>query len=161
MSFFDIFKKSKADGRDTHQKELGEDYYLEYDYVFNGMGGFHPINIVLKNHRDIKCNQVITDSHGDFTKFPGVEKGAWEKELDGQLHPGVEFTFSVSRFVDGVCYIIWLVQPDGRYFADEDGFGAERYSEIELYNRMNTEGEFMQPFTEKRLEGCGNCFTLY
>lgn len=30
-----------------------------------------------------------------------------------------------DNFRNGVCAICWTVYPDGRYFADEDGFGME------------------------------------
>lgn len=161
MIRFNIFKKDTYTDENKHTKELGQDFYLEYDYVSNNLGGYHPVNIVLKSHTDRKCNHCITDKNGSFLKFPGVKKGSWEKEIDGKFCSAVLFTFSVSKFVDGVSYVIWLVQPDGRYFEDEDGFGGEKCSEIRLYSMMNTKGEFICPFTDEYLNGCGNCYTLY
>ena len=156
-----LFKKKNKPDKDKPIMELGDNFYVEFDHVSNMMGGHHPVNIWLKNRKDKKCNYQITDAFGYFVKFPGVVEGKWEKELDGILHPAVRFTFSASKFVNGISYIIWLVQPDGRYFADEDGFGAEHFSEIELYSQMNTKGEFVCPFTEERFEGCDGCYTLY
>lgn len=165
MSIFGLFgkggaKKDTAKRVNSNHMDLGDDYYLEYGMTGNGRGGFHPVNIVLKSSKDDKCNHVITDERGSFVSFPGAKKGAWEAELDGKFHARVDFTFSVSKFVDGVSYVIWLVQPDGRYFEDEDGFGGESFSEIRLYSKMNTKGEFLCPFTDVRMEGCGNCYML-
>lgn len=170
MFNFRIFKKDKDKEKekenkkekdnDVLRKDLGSDFYLEYDEVSNGIGGYHPVNIVLKNYKDKKCNYAITDDFGNFVNFPGAIKGNWENELDGAFYATVQYTFSVSKFVNGISYVIWLVQPDGMYSADEDGFGAEDYSEIRLYSMMNTKGEFLIPFTYERLEGCGNCYML-
>lgn len=156
-----IFNKSNESMDEGKQKkQLGQGYYLTFDMVSNMMGGYHPVNIVLKNSNDKKCNYRITDKLGNFVKFPGVEKGNWEKELEGEFYAAVRFTFSVSKFVDGISHVIWLLQPDGRYFEDEHGFGGENCSEIILYSAMNTKGEFIRPFTEKYLEGCGECYML-
>ena len=36
--------------------------------------------------------------------------------------------------------------PDGRYFADEDGFGAENYSELIAVAIINKDGILLKPF---------------
>lgn len=165
MFIFGLFqkggaKKNVAKRDNLRRMELGDGYYLEYSFAGNGYGGFHPVNIVLKNSNDKKCRHVITDGSGNFVCFPGVKKGAWEKELERKFRARVDYTFSVSKLADGVCYVIWLVQPDGRYFEDEDGFGAENCSEVKLYSMMNTKGRFICPFTDERMKGCGGCYTL-
>ena len=38
-----------------------------------------------------------------------------------------------SGFVDGICVIDWMLYPDGRYFADSDGFGMEDNDEENVY----------------------------
>lgn len=156
----DTNKISQETVEGAHKRQLGQGYYLTYDMESNMMGGYHPVNIVLKNSNDENCNYRITDKLGNFVNFPGVKKGDWEKELDGKFYATVMFTFWISEFVDGISYVIWILQPDGRYFEDEDGFGGENCSEIELYSAMNTKGEFIYPFTNERIEGCGNCYML-
>lgn len=49
-------------------------------------------------------------------------------------------------FKNDLCAIMWTLYPDGRYFADEDGFGMEHASEENVYAIMNTELEFVEPF---------------
>lgn len=161
MLGINLFREANEPDKNKHSMELGDGFYLEYDYVSNMMGGNHPINIWLKNRSDKKCSYQITDELGNFVKFPGAVKGEWVKELDGEFYSAVQFTFSASKFVDGISYVIWLVQPDGRYFEDEDGFGGENFSEIRLYSKMNTKGEFICPFTDEYFKGCGGCYTLY
>ena len=36
-------------------------------------------------------------------------------------------------FRDGVCCLCWMLYPDGRYFADEDGYGMEDNDEENIY----------------------------
>ena len=55
-------------------------------------------------------------------------------------------TQSVGRFKDGLCAISWTLYPDGRYFADEDGFGMEDNDEEEVYAIMNTDLNIVEPF---------------
>lgn len=160
MFHFGKIKKSNTEKKKSLRKDLGDGFYLEYIETSNGFGGYHPVNIVLKNDQDKKCRRVITDKRGNFVNFPGVKEGPWVKEVDGKFVAAVQYTFSVSKFVNGVSRVIWLVQPDGRYFADEDGFGAEKCSEIKLYSIMNTRGEFLCPFTDEPMNGDGRCYLL-
>ena len=136
-------------GGEKESMDLGNGFYLEYHKAPNDLGGYHPVAVVLKNHNDILCRHRITGLFGDFIRFPGVKEGPWMDDLDMRFTPSITFTFSASQFENGVCRFKWMVQPDGRYFADSDGFGAEKYPEINLYSRMNTKGKFLCPFTDK------------
>lgn len=70
---------------------------------------------------------------------------------------------SINRyddFKDGYCAITWCLYPDGRYFADEDGFGAEDNIEITIYAILNTDLEVVVPWqpmdVKKELEKVRN-----
>ena len=39
---------------------------------------------------------------------------------------------SIGDFKDGIAYVSWMLYPDGRYFADEDGFGMEDNDEVNI-----------------------------
>ena len=59
----------------------------------------------------------------------------------------VSYWFGRYRdFKNGVCAICWTVYPDGRYFADEDGFGAENNREEKAYCIINRNLEIVAPF---------------
>lgn len=49
-------------------------------------------------------------------------------------------------FKHGLCAISWMLYPDGRYFADSDGFGMEDNDEEEVYAIINTELDIIEPF---------------
>lgn len=68
---------------------------------------------------------------------------------DSSLDSG-EFAYgSYCSIVDGEgkgAFILWRVQPDGRYYSDDDGFGAERQDEVELYAYTDDEGNNIGSF---------------
>ena len=49
-------------------------------------------------------------------------------------------------FKDGLCAISWMLYPDGRYFADENGFGMEDNDEEEVYAIIDTDLNIVEPF---------------
>ena len=49
-------------------------------------------------------------------------------------------------FHGGVCAFSWTIYPEGRYFADEDGFGAEDNEEEVAYCIINRNLEIIVPF---------------
>lgn len=51
-----------------------------------------------------------------------------------------------SGFVDGICVIDWMLYPDGRYFADSDGFGMEDNDEENVYAVIDSNLDIIAPF---------------
>lgn len=49
-------------------------------------------------------------------------------------------------FKDGLCAISWMLYPEGRYFADSDGYGMEDNDEEEVYAIIDTNLEIIEPF---------------
>ncbi len=131
-------------------QQLGNGCYITYTEVSNGFGGFQPINITFYNEEK-KISRKITDKMGAFVNYPGHENGEWEKELTMTFLPATRFVVNVSKFENGSCRFSWMVQPDGRYWMDEDGFGMESDDEITLYALINEEGIFITPFSDKRM----------
>ena len=48
---------------------------------------------------------------------------------------------------DGLIALCWTLYPDGRYFADEDGFGMEDNDEEKVFCVMDDELNVVRPFT--------------
>ena len=42
--------------------------------------------------------------------------------------------------------MLWQIQPDGRYWEDDDGFGGSPDEEVTLYAFLDEEGNFDGPF---------------
>lgn len=49
-------------------------------------------------------------------------------------------------FKDELCAISWMLYPDGRYFADSDGFGMKDNDEEEVYAIIDTDLNIVEPF---------------
>lgn len=59
----------------------------------------------------------------------------------------VEYWFGrYSNFKNGICALCWTISPDGRYFADEDGYGMEDNDEEMVYCIINKKMEIIVPF---------------
>ena len=49
-------------------------------------------------------------------------------------------------FEEGLYAISWMLYPEGRYFADSDGFGMEDNEEENVYAIINTNLDIIEPF---------------
>lgn len=129
--------------------KLGNGFYFEFDEVSNGMGGYRMINVYLLKLDDPTFNRCIVDESGMIENFPGVVDGDWKKELEFPLGRKTQFRFWIYEYKDGKAAVEWTLQPDGRYFEDEDGFGAENCEAITLWSYIDTKGFFTEPFKRR------------
>lgn len=126
--------------------DLGEGFQITYREKANGLGGMHSVDMeLLKDGHSVK---KITNEYGDFLDFPGFVEGPWRSGLVRSSAPRVNFASRVYEFRHGFSLFSWMVQPDGRYDADEDGYGADSEDEVVLYAYMNKRGEFVTPFAD-------------
>ncbi len=129
--------------------DLGEGYCLLYYEVRNGLGGMHPVNYMLCKDNGTVVKQ-ITDADGNFLDFPGIVHGEWERDVEGEFSQCVRFVAGVYPFENGRAKFKWMYQPDGFYFCDDSGFGAEDDVEIWLCSYFDKNGDFVQPFEHIR-----------
>lgn len=99
--------------------------------------------------------KTIVDETGHFVHFPGVIHGDWEKKIAVGVNlenPRICFRTDFATEGDGYrCY--WELQPDGRYWEDDDGFGAEHDLELVLCADMDKNGDFVTPFQIHSING--------
>ena len=129
--------------------KLGDGFYFEFDEVSNGMGGYRMINVYLLKIDDPSFKRCIVNGSGMIENFPGIEEGDWIKELEYPLDKKIKFGFWIYAYKDGKASVEWTLQPDGRYFADADGFGSENCEEITVHSYIDTNGIFTEPFKRK------------
>lgn len=160
MSFLHtLFKKLPGAGRKTDRSaeagqtvlrnELGDGFYLEHGWRSNGMGGYRNVNVYLLRTDDPAFRRCIVDDRGRIQSFPGFAEGDWKQALQFPLDSQVRFVFDIFGYRDGKALVSWVLQPDGKYFADSDGFGAENCEEITLYSHIDTDGRFTEPFAHR------------
>lgn len=126
--------------------KLGDGFYFEFNEVSNGMGGYRMIDVYLLKTDDPTFRRCIVDGRGKIENFPGIEEGEWIQQLAFPLENKTQFRFWIYEYKDGKASVEWTLQPDGRYFEDEDGFGGENCEEITLYSSIDTDGFFTGPF---------------
>lgn len=130
--------------------KLGNGFYWEFDEVPNGYGGYKVVNAYLLKTGDPTFKRCIINQAGYIQNFPGFKDRSWEKRLDvPSCAERVMFAFWIFPYQNGKALVRWLIQPDGRYFEDEDGYGAEHCDEIEMYSALNEDGQFTEPFALK------------
>lgn len=80
-----------------------------------------------------------------------------EKYIDRIKTRNALFPSFIYRFKNGVAEVKWQINPDGRYWMDDDGYGMTPDEEYNLYGFINTEGKVVVPFRHisdyKELEG--------
>ena len=130
--------------------DLLEGYRLVYQRSGNKYGFSCRINACL--YKGDELIRKMTDETGRFLDFPGVEHGEWEKDLKFPFEPVTDFPFYISKKFkdDELAELEWMVQPDGRYWEDEDGYGAGDDVKIILYASFDRTGKFVTPFHVKK-----------
>lgn len=77
----------------------------------------------------------------------GIEKEC-KKGADNARRRAIRYA-GINRwdgFKNGLCALTWMLYPDGRYFADSDGYGADDNEEEVVCAIINTELEIVEPF---------------
>lgn len=85
--------------------------------------------------------------------------GFTKKDIDYESLKGIKHTRNAysmvvdyagmgrwSDFSGGICSLVWMLYPDGRYFADEDGFGIEDNYEVNLFCVIDKDFNVLRPF---------------
>lgn len=105
--------------------------------------------------------RVIINSNGYFECFPGIyQTNCWtdKVEVNREYEEGfVRYWVEIcpNNIIGGYdCF--WLIQPDGSFWMDETGYGAENDVEIILKATLNNKGEFISVFSLYSLGGIKN-----
>ena len=93
--------------------------------------------------------------------------GFEDSDFDWEKLKTVEHPYDVNRkyvdygglgrywdFHNGVCCLCWMLHPDGRYYADENGYGMEDDDEENIYCIINSDLRIVipwQPMTEGQM----------
>lgn len=84
----------------------------------------------------------FTDDDFDWEKLETIEH---RRCLDDKVvaYSGLH---RYSNYRNGVCCLSWMLYPDGRYFADEDGYGMEDNDEENIYCFIDHHFNVLIPF---------------
>lgn len=100
---------------------------------------------------DLSCLDVIQavlDEEGRIRNFPGLVKDErWvQKHRLGQCYD-VRFEAQFYPLEQGEYLMLWMIQPNGWHWVDDDGFGFTGDSAIVLYSVTDKHGSFQKSFT--------------
>ena len=147
---FKNIKKKKTEDYAVPPVRLGLNQHVTY-----GKNGQGEIAEVILNDPAHNYQKVIVNHDGSFEDFPGIVKGNWTHYLTREYDFDRGKVCYCTQFEshDGAYRCLWENQPDGFYWADEDGFGAENDSEIVLYADLDAKGVFKGPFCIYSIKG--------
>lgn len=163
MGIFNLFRNNSKSYSDEEQlyNQLTTRTYSQYPYETKDIGeGMALVNEVimqywkprfLLNH-DTKCAYEFMNSNETLATVTH-EDIAWEtlNELPGvarEYAKSLSFHYPsfIRSFKNGVAEVSWQLNPDGRYFMDEDGFGMTDDEEIEIHGLINKVGKVVVKF---------------
>lgn len=116
------------------------------DHFYRRKGEVAAVEFI---NEEYGIRKLIVDDNGYIQNYPGLEKPeewlyAWESKRE--LEPQICFRTDFYRRENDTILMVWEIQPDGRYWEDDDGFGAESDLEIQLYTYLDKKGNFTAPF---------------
>ena len=131
-----------------------EGYNDRYSFFNQGEGmvfctKYNTDAVYLINTNEEKLIQLV-DEEGNMVAFTkdDVDESVIKLDVDSDNAANLKahYRFFVHNFKNGQAEVEWTVMPDGRYFADEDGFGAEHCSELIAVAIINKDGKLLKPF---------------
>lgn len=163
MSDYD--KISKMLGNESPEEKLYQELNTEeykkqpfdYDDLGEGMGVIGEIMCGWWKHRylinhNTKCayefmdkDQIlctVTEDDIDWESLKDLPKDAQEEARALSFH----YPSFIRSFKNGVAKVSWQLNPDGRYFMDEDGYGMTDDEEIEIYGFIDQNAKVVVKF---------------
>lgn len=124
---------------------------MNFEYLCTG---YLPLSYRLKdlyvffsNEQCLGTIQKVLDESGKFRNFPGITRDErWTDKLRGTVLPDIRYGAEFYLLNENSCLLIWLIQPNGWYWVDEDGFGFNGDSSIMLYSVVDNRGVFAKKF---------------
>ena len=131
---------------DVDITDLGEDMTL----VKESICGWWKPRFLLDNKTQEAYEFLDMNEH--FVKFSendvewsilrDVPGDAWGRARTGNA----TYPTHVGKFENGIAKVWWQINPDGRYFMDEDGYGMTDDEEIELMGAIDRTGKVVKKY---------------
>ena len=84
----------------------------------------------------------VTDDDIDWDSLAGIS----DEVVERAKKKDAGFPTNIRGFENGIAEVKWEINPDGRYWADEDGFGMTRDVEIALFSYIDRTGKPLVKF---------------
>ena len=161
-----IYKKiSKMSGNESYDEKLYQllttDRYRNRPYETNDLGeGMAVINetmwgwwkpryLVIHNTKCAyefidgnQCLLTVSEDDIDWDSLKDLPEDAIGRARALSFH----FPSFIRHFEKGVAEVSWQLNPDGRYYMDDDGFGMTDDEEIEIYGFIDQNAKVVVKF---------------
>lgn len=130
----------------------------DFNFADRGCGMFYFKNRSYGNKQTYLVNTIqkkvyqMVDSDGDLV---GFTKDDIDWDNVNQLEHNYDakrlqtsYSFGVGDYKDGIACVSWMLYPEGRYFADSDGFGADDNDEVNVKAYIDTECRVLVKFQD-------------
>ena len=87
---------------------------------------------------------TVTDDDIDWRSLECVKE---EDAIDVARDHSFIYPGNISRYKNGIAEVRWVINPDGRFYCDEDGFGMTGDVERTLYGAIDRKGKVVKKFT--------------
>lgn len=85
---------------------------------------------------------TVTPDDIDWNSLKGLPEEYLERAHDLNAH----FPTIIGWYNNGVAQVRWQLNPDGRYYMDDDGFGMTNDEEVEIYGFIDRQGKVLAKF---------------
>lgn len=107
----------------------------------------NDLDVFFSNEECLPIIEKVLNEDGKIVNFPGIEEDErWEKKMNIGLSKDVRFEAKFQRLSNEEYLMIWLIQPSGWEWADDDGFGFSGDASISLYSIIDKDGNFTKKF---------------
>lgn len=147
QKMYKLLSVEKYQNTSYETQDLGEDMAIVKQTIW---GWWKPR--FLLDHRSqcayefMNANEVLVtvrDEDIDWNSMKDLSDDLIERVKNRDAH----FPTLVYGFRGGVAEVQWQINPDGRYFMDDDGFGMTDDVEIALMGKIDREGRVVKKFT--------------
>lgn len=126
--------------------DLGENMSIIEELV---LGWWKP-RFLLNNEKKtayevMTGGQTIMLAEPDDIEWETLEKLPSEAIITAQVY-SFRYPSFVCSYENGVAQVIWQLNPDGRYYMDDDGYGMTSDEEVNIYGFIDKEANVIVKF---------------
>ncbi len=135
---------------------------MSYTYIKTGHSPLEfklkDLQVFFSSESCLKIIETVIDENGEIKNFPGIiEDDRWISKRRVRTFPDVRYEAQFFDLGDKKHLMLWLIQPSGWHWVDDDGFGFSGDSSIMLYSLVDKNGEFLKKFELFSIDGNRYC----
>lgn len=137
--------------RPYYQSDLGEDMILVSQVICDYIKPRYLMDCRTKRAVEFmdKAQRLLTVTDDDID-WRSLKRVKDEDAIDVAQFRLFIYPGDISRYENGMAEVRWEINPDGRFYCDEDGFGMTGDVEINLYGVIDRKGKVVKKFTYSR-----------